>query len=308
MRAVEEAIGPGIACGEGRYKRPPRPAGGRGARGSRAPATGLHPLPGRGAGRSPEPETGASSGPMTYLTFHLVFILPPIVALGVAARGLLRGRRTALAVLGVPVLALLWTTPWDNYLVWRGVWDYGPDRVVATLGYVPVEEYLFFLLQPLLTGLWLLILVRRRSAPSSPGGPGVRWAGTLAYAALTVAGVVALGHTAGTYMGLILVWSAPVLALQWAWAGGEIWRRRRAAAWGVAVPTLWLWIADATAIHLGVWTISERYTTGWMLGPLPVEEALFFLVTNALVVQGVLLFLHPPRPAPAGARPAEAAA
>ena len=33
---------------------------------------------------------------------------------------------------------------------------------------------------------------------------------------------------------------------------------------------------------------------GPALGPLPLEEAVFFLVTNLLVVQGLLLFLYPP--------------
>jgi len=26
------------------------------------------------------------------------------------------------------LLALVYTTPWDNYLIWRDVWHYGTDR------------------------------------------------------------------------------------------------------------------------------------------------------------------------------------
>jgi len=37
--------------------------------------------------------------------------------------------------------------------------------VVGTIGYVPVEEYLFFLLQPILTGFWLYWLLSRTSEP-----------------------------------------------------------------------------------------------------------------------------------------------
>jgi len=59
----------------------------------------------------------------------------------------------------------VYTTPWDNYLIWRDVWHYGTDRVVGTIGYVPVEEYLFFLLQPILTGFWLYWLLSRTSEP-----------------------------------------------------------------------------------------------------------------------------------------------
>jgi lycopene beta-cyclase len=236
---------------------------------------------------------------VTYLGFHAVFILPPLAVLA----WLHRGRAAAIHAranlfLGlVALIAFVYTTPWDNYLVWRGVWGYGPERVIGVVGYVPVEEYLFFVLQPLLTGLWLYRLL---PAPARPASGAVRWTGAAMYGALAVLGVVLLGRPSGTYLGLILAWAAPVLAGQWAYAGREIWARRRAWALGVAVPTVYLWIADATAIHLDIWRISETYTLGPALGPLPLEEAAFFLVTNLLVVQGLILFLYPPGgPAPA---------
>ena len=60
------------------------------------------------------------------------------------------------------IIALLYTTPWDNYLVATGVWWYDPALVTGlTLGWVPIEEYTFFILQTLLAGLWLAFLARR---------------------------------------------------------------------------------------------------------------------------------------------------
>lgn len=231
---------------------------------------------------------------MTYLAFHGIFLLPPLVVLWWVQRGYLhRVHPRAGLFLGVmAVVALLYTTPWDNYLVWRGVWRYGPDRVLGTIGYVPVEEYLFFLLQPLLAGLWLYRLL-----PSPPArvGPLARWGGAAIYAAAALLGALLLRSPEGTYLGLILVWAAPVLALQWVYAGGAIWARRGVWAAGFALPTLYLWAADAAALHLGIWRISAVHTLGPAVGPLPLEEAVFFLVTNLLVVQGLLLLLYPPR-------------
>jgi lycopene beta-cyclase len=247
---------------------------------------------------------------MTYLQFHLVFILPPIVALalGLRLRGLWPERRRLLLLPLIALIALVYTTPWDNYLVYREVWDYGADRVVGTIGYVPVEEYLFFVLQPLLTGLWLYHVLpagaSERPAHEAPGTPSSRRiaaAGALLYLALAAAGALMLRAEPTTYLGLILVWACPVLAGQWAYAGAGIWRRRRAWLLGVGVPTLYLWIADAVAIRLGIWEISERFTVGVQAWTLPVEEATFFLVTNLLVVQGLLLFLHPPERRPEAA-------
>jgi lycopene cyclase domain-containing protein len=164
---------------------------------------------------------------------------------------------------------------------------------------VPVEEYLFFLLQPVLTGLWVLLLLHADPLPAATGR-GARWVGASAYLAAALLGVAALGWTAGTYLGLILAWAAPVLAAQWGYAGEALWARRRVWLLGTGAPTLYLWAADAAAIRDGIWRISGAHTLGPSLAGLPLEEALFFLVTNLLVVQGLLLFLH-------GARAAEAA-
>ena len=72
-----------------------------------------------------------------------------------------------------------------------------------------------------------------------------------------------------------------------------MWRYRSTVVWAVAVPTVYLWICDRIAIGLGVWQISERYTTGLGVGGLPIEEAVFFLITNVMVVQGLVLFRLP---------------
>ena len=66
--------------------------------------------------------------------------------------------------------------------------------------------------------------------------------------------------------------------------------QRRTVALGVAVPTVYLWIIDRIALATGIWHISPTYTTGIALFGLPIEEALFFLVTNLFVVQGLVLF------------------
>jgi lycopene beta-cyclase len=242
---------------------------------------------------------------MSYMQFHLYFLAPPLLLLAWAARPAfaLLGRRAAWSLPAICVIAFIYTTPWDNYLVANGIWWYGPDRVIGTIGYVPVEEYLFFLLQPLLTGLWMYVLLARMpdsgraQSPATPPEPAitpgahVRVAGALAYAAAALLGVVLLQSQAGTYMGLILAWAAPVLAVQWALAGDEVTARMRVWLPAVAVPTVYLWIADTIAIRSGIWQISEAHTLGPRPFGLPIEEATFFLVTNLLVAQGLMLFL-----------------
>jgi lycopene beta-cyclase len=248
---------------------------------------------------------------MTYLTFHAVFVLPPLLLLVLLNRGAVQrlGRRALWTVPAVALIAVLYTTPWDNYLVYRGVWWYGTDRVIGTIGYVPVEEYLFFMLQPLLTGAWTYLLLQRppvlstlrageplrSSAPSDAVSAvgDMRDLGVAVYALCLAGGALALTYEPGLYLGLILVWAAPVLAAQWFFVGRAMARAPAAFAAAVMAPTVYLWVADRIAIGAGIWSIAPQYTTGLHLLGLPMEEALFFLVTNLLVVQGVLLFLLP---------------
>jgi lycopene beta-cyclase len=246
---------------------------------------------------------------MTYLQFHLIFILPPLLLLALTSRAPMRrlGARALPALPGVVLLALVYTTPWDSELIRRGVWSYGPDRVVGTIGLIPVEEYLFFILQPLLTGLWFYRLAPPVGDDAQPATSGFRWGGAAVYAALALFGVWLLGRREGTYLGMILAWAAPVLAAQWALSAGRIAAAPRAFVLGIAIPTLYLWMADAIAIRLGIWHISEAHTLGIGIGSLPLEEATFFLATNLLVVQGLMLFLYPVKKTVPHAAPAATA-
>lgn len=232
---------------------------------------------------------------MTYSLFHLIFILPAILWLAYQQPQPLAGvggRKAGLALLLIATVAFIYTTPWDNYLIWRNVWFYGRDRVLGTIGYVPLEEYLFFVLQPILTGLWLYRLLGNVQEPTEPKSS--LWAnvsGALVWAGLSFAGAWLLQRDFGVYLGLILVWAGPILALQWLVGGAQLWARKGLWLTATLVPTLYLWICDRIAIGQGIWHISEVYTTGLHLLGLPIEEATFFLVTNFLVVQGLLLLL-----------------
>ncbi len=233
---------------------------------------------------------------MTYLTFLLVFLLPPIVVLAALQRRPLAGvggHKGWYTLPAICTIAFIYTTPWDNYLVFKGVWSYGADRVLGVIGYVPYEEYAFFIAQPILTGLFLYLLLSKAKSPQPRDGKQAHRWGSLIYLVSTLVGVGLLlsGWEQGLYLGLILAWASPVLLLLWLYAGRYIWRYRRVYVLSVAIPTVYLWIADRIAIGLGIWDISNQFSLDFDPLGLPIEEAIFFLVTNLLVVQGAMLFL-----------------
>lgn len=232
---------------------------------------------------------------MTYLQFHLVFTVPAVLALKLARPKVVASDafKAGVALFTIALIAFVWTTPWDNYLVQLGVWGYGQERVLGTWGHVPFEEYFFFIIQPLLTGLWLYRLLWGGTMPGRRAPSAVaRVVGSGLFLALSLLGVLLLRFESSLYLALILVWSCPLLMVQWIYGGHHLWRLRRVWFWATAAPTLYLWVADRIALALGIWHISEVYTVGVALLGLPLEEALFFVVTNLLVVQGLLLMLH----------------
>lgn len=234
---------------------------------------------------------------MTYLEFHLFFILPPILLMSLTLpRSLdkLGGWRARWAIPLIAFIAFSYTTPWDNYLVANEVWWYGPERVIATIAYVPVEEYLFFVLQPVLTGLFYFQYTSRWDPSPQRAQSLSAWLGYFFFLVVAVIGGTLLvsGWWNGFYLGLILSWAAPILAGMWLYDGQTLWAHRSTLFVTVAVPTVYLWVADATAIRTGIWSISTQYTVGLSPLGLPVEEATFFLMTNLLVIHGLLLLLY----------------
>lgn len=243
---------------------------------------------------------------MTYLQFHFVFTLPALFILALlnwrdGAKGRViqegwRGKRFAFWGIIIHVLvALLYTTPWDNYLVYREVWGYPAGRVLATIGYVPIEEYLFFILQTLITSLWMLFLLKRIPIQEKliKRSAAVRVWGTAISFLIAAFGLICLSFEWGTYLGLILVWAGPVMALQWGFGGDFLLARWRIISLIILVPSVYLWVADRIAIGLDIWWISPNFTTGIKPFGLPIEEAIFFLLTNVFVAFGMSLAMHP---------------
>jgi lycopene cyclase domain-containing protein len=232
--------------------------------------------------------------PETYLGVHLFFVLPPLLL--VAALAYTRGDATwgRIPFVGIAVilaLAVAYTTPWDNLLIERGVWWYDDGVTTVTFGAVPLGEFLFFFLQPVLVALWLynleiptdgsLRLTRRTRLVGLAAGVAVGGLGV----GLLLAGPSTL------YLGAILAWGGPILAVQWAFGWPHLVRARRTVALGIGVPTVYLWLVDWYAIRNGLWTISPAYTLGIAPFGLPIEEMVFFLMTNAFIVQGLVLYL-----------------
>ena len=204
-------------------------------------------------------------------------------------------------LLGLCIVAFVYTTPWDNYLVATSVWWYDIELVNGlVIGWVPIEEYTFFLVQPVMTTLFLLLLMRYLPVNlNRADNMQMRRTATIAvvifWVIMTILLVSSL-HTQAfdpvTYLSLELSWALIPIIIQMAFGADILWRHRLQVVTAIVVTTLYLSWADALAIESGTWTIDPAQSLNIFLGGvLPIEEFVFFFLTNTLVVFGMTLVL-----------------
>jgi lycopene cyclase domain-containing protein len=253
---------------------------------------------------------------MTYFSFLLRFLaIPILILLFINLRGKDRpmpgfDRRKVGLGIGIHILlAVIYTTPWDNYLVATGVWYYNPKLVAGIIfGYVPLEEYTFFVLETLMIGLWWWTLARLPALTPAPSTlTGTRTTGRGAFKPNKALRVWALGLLAvlwavslfvllsgwkpGTYLAITLTWALPAIAPQLAFGADILWHHRRLLGTVILTGAGYLSAMDAIAISAGTWTIDPAQSTGIIIGKLPIEEAVFFVITVVLISFGITLLL-----------------
>jgi 15-cis-phytoene synthase/lycopene beta-cyclase len=233
----------------------------------------------------------------------LKYTIPPAIALTFVYRPFLN-RIDLYKTLFLISIAVISTIPWDSYLIRRKIWTYPPSVIVGpTLFSIPVEEVFFFVIQTYNTTFLYLLLSKPvfyssyllpRKYHNSPVAFEVqRNVGAILLSSTIIYGGVLIWNGGeGTYLGLILAWAGPFALLLWTLSyqfliGLPV----TSTIIPIALPTLYLWVVDTLALKRGTWTIESGTKLGVHLWDgLEIEEAIFFLVTNTLIVFGLVAF------------------
>ncbi|PVH97605.1 Lycopene beta-cyclase [Periconia macrospinosa] len=243
-----------------------------------------------------------------YALVHAKYTIPPALVLTALYKPLLT-RVDVYKIFFLITVAVVSTIPWDSYLIRTGVWSY-PSHVILgpKLFDIPLEEVFFFVIQTYNTSLLYLLLSKstfqplylrvERASTHPSGSRNPQWPWYRRLGQLLLLGIIGWGwsilraHGPGTYTGLILVWAGPFLLLIWSLAYQFILGLPLINTLvPIALPTVYLWIVDTLALRRGTWVINAKTKYGtYLWDGLEIEEAIFFLATNMLIVCGQVAF------------------
>ncbi|TEY34614.1 hypothetical protein BOTCAL_0621g00040 [Botryotinia calthae] len=251
-----------------------------------------------------------------YALVHLKYNIPPAIVLTFIYRPFIQ-RVDIYKILFLIAIAVVSTIPWDSYLIRRKIWTYPPDVIIGPkLFLIPAEELFFFVIQTYNTSLLYLLLSKpvfhsaylggwecpreKKQKPWDLLAPHVslksaRNLGQLILGSLILTGCfLIVQNSRGTYLGLILAWAGPFALLLWSLSHEFLIRLPYTATLlPITASTLYLWIVDTLALKRGTWSIETGTKLGLHLWDgLDIEEAVFFLATNILIVFGLVAFDH----------------
>ncbi|KAI5364669.1 Putative squalene/phytoene synthase, isoprenoid synthase domain superfamily, lycopene cyclase [Septoria linicola] len=239
-----------------------------------------------------------------YALVHLTYTIPPAFLLS-ALYYPLWTKLDSYKIGFLITIAVVSTIPWDSYLIRTNIWSYPPNVVIGwTIFDIPVEEVFFFVIQTYTTSLLYLLTSKAvlketlivKEVKGDPLGQQwkyIRWGGQMVLGLTLRQGVSFVREgKQETYLGLILVWALPFLLLLWSLGYQFLVGLPLLCTWfPIALPTVYLWVVDTLALKRGTWVISQGTKTGRELWPnLEIEEAVFFLLTNCLIVFGLVAF------------------
>lgn len=227
---------------------------------------------------------------ITYIDIHLIYTIPVIGVLSLITLPFLNGSEI-FKISFISIIAFVYTTPWDNYIIYNEGWSFSTEKVLGIIGYVPIEEYMFFIIQTVLTSLWALLCVRW-STPclnfnyDKRSYQLIRWIPMAFWAIAMIVGyIIAIPGQPTFYLGCILWWISPVVMFMWYGAGNFFVKKIIPCSIAILVPTLYLCWVDQFALKENIWHINEKTMLNiFVTEDLPFEEALFFFISNFIIV------------------------
>ena len=165
----------------------------------------------------------------------------------------------------------------------------------GALFYVPYEEWLWCADHTMLVCLWVMTIWSSRPVQQKRGDSfvGFRIVSTLTFLVLALIGYIILSRNKNFfYIGLTLVFTCPIFALQFAKVGHIYLQYPREYIVGFIVPSVYVLAIDTLAMKKGIWSINPEFATGNYILGMPMEHMAIYTLTTALASQSMIGFLR----------------
>ena len=242
---------------------------------------------------------------MKYFEFLILFTVIPSALLIYLLRNYLQ-KTFVYCLLTVSLIAFIATSAWDNYAVYSGIWMFPKEKTLGIyLYYVPVEEYLFFFLQTYATGLFQIYyffkFYKQDKNDNSDSGNTILNV-TLMPALLLfffkyIGGniiqeeILKLPFGRWNYLFHLFSWAGLFIIIQYIFGYKKIKKHLKLIFIPSIFMTIFFSLADSVSIGNGIWGFDPAQTIGTKIGNVPLEEILFFFLTNVLITEAMILFL-----------------
>ncbi len=235
----------------------------------------------------------------TYLKLHLFLLIPTLLLMFIppfplsnAPDAAMRHGRFLIPPMLIS-LAFVFSAPWENYLGSKGVLLFNASAVTGVLGYIPYEEYFWWVDHPLLATFWVMSIWRYKPV-SKTGNPRFlfRTFAVLTCLAITYLGYILYDTGSNLYVSVTLMFVFPVMTIQYLLIGHLLLEHPHEWLLGTLFPSVHTILVDRFALQVGIWEISKERSTGIAVYGFLLEHLLAYSLTSAIAVQMVVATLR----------------
>jgi len=220
----------------------------------------------------------------TYLQFHLIFNLPVLILTFPSYSKVFK------EVCLLSVIAVIWSTPLEQFLIYSSAWSHFDDRVIYFVGNIPIEECAFFVIASFIPcGVFMQVSegIHLKSVPRT-------WSCQLNSALIWFFGSIAFIFGICIwpyhfYLANIICWSVPVIMFQWWYCPEVFFAYKWPLIKSVSAVTLFFSVTDHWALSHGIWRVDDVMFD--VIPGLPFEEFLWYFVTSVMGLQGLMMIL-----------------
>lgn len=227
---------------------------------------------------------------------HFAYTLPVLSALILIARPFIN-RSEIFKIVLITITHFAYLKLWDAFIITDDTWTFLPERVHSIIGQSTTEKYMFLLIQIVLTSLWALICVRW-TIPclcfnyNKKSYQLIQWIPILLLSIVMAVGFTMVDPGQDTfYLGCLLCWASPAVMYLWYGSGNYFVNKIISSSIATVIPTLYLcWVNQKVSVVNDLHTSAPTSLNVFVAEDLTLEEALYFFITNVIIVLAVLSY------------------